>query len=304
MTPEEKGKPIEGAALIAAKCPSCGAILSVRKGAEVRCEFCGNEFMLRESYGGKSREIRDYYELAYAAQQAGDAYGADRHFAKVLELDGNEALAWYGKGVVALGDSNAREIDAAEAITFFKKALANVDAEEKDGLGRAIRESCFRYADAAFDYLWSSGFPDEDNFRRVLELFNFADEVSPLDNDRLKRVVEVLCTYSSYLVKYSARISLWLFSVIGICARGAVPGRGRALHGKNPTYGTGVFKPLGNETRDAAGFGYSVFDCNIVLRRSFFDYVRRPLCGRGLRRRLKDRGSGRCAEVWVVRYRG
>lgn len=195
MAAEEKRKPIEGAALIAAKCPTCGGILTLRGRGRARCQFCGNEFILHESYQGKSREIRNYYDLAYAAQDIGDAASAYKYFTKVLELDSTEALAWFGKGVAALGYSKTRRMNTAEAVSLFKRALANVEGEEKGQLRETIQKGCFHFVDAFLDYLWNMGLLTGYNVREVWALIDFADEVVPLENEQMKRVVTVLCAH-------------------------------------------------------------------------------------------------------------
>ncbi len=203
MAAEQKGKPIGVGGLIAAKCPTCGGILTLKRGGEVRCDFCGNKFFLHESYKGKTREIQNYYELAYAAQEIYDAAGAYEYFTKVLELDSTEALAWYGKGLAALGYSKTRKIDVTEALALFKRALSNAAVEEKDQLREAVRESCFYYADSLFDYLWNRGALRGSSFRGILALYDYADEVFPLENDQMKRIVTILCAHS--LLPYAER---------------------------------------------------------------------------------------------------
>jgi tetratricopeptide (TPR) repeat protein len=195
MSAGEKRKPIEGAPLIAAKCPTCGGILTLRGRGAARCEFCGNEFILHESYQGKSREIRNFYDLAYAALEIGDTGAAYDYFTKVLELDSTEALAWYGKGVAALGYAKTRHMRTAEAVSLFNRALANVEGEEKNQLRETIQKSCFHYADSFFDFLWNRGLLSGGNVREVWPLIDFADEVLRLENEQMKRVVTLLCAH-------------------------------------------------------------------------------------------------------------
>ncbi|MGD8718148.1 MAG: hypothetical protein PVH29_04920 [Candidatus Zixiibacteriota bacterium] len=205
MVDDVGSKYMEGAGLIAARCPACGAIFSLEKSGEGYCDYCGNKIILEDSYRGKSKDIRNYYELAYAAQEVGDAAGADKYFSKVLEFDITDAVAWCGRGLAALDDRSATREVATRAVSFFKRALAHVEAEEKDRLSKVLQESCFHYAESAFERCQYKGILNEERVRGILALFDFADEVLPLDVERLKRIVAILFsyTYGTFPITYT-----------------------------------------------------------------------------------------------------
>jgi DNA-directed RNA polymerase subunit RPC12/RpoP len=200
MTAEEKSRSIEGAGLILAKCPTCGAILNIQKGGTVRCEYCGNNFIFKESYGGKTRAIRNYYDLAYAAQEIGDDAGAYKYFTKVLELDSTEALAWFGKAYAALRSSDASLAGIKEVIALFKRVLPNAASEEEEQLQKAIQEVCYCYAGGFFESFRNRPLasPPVVNSYAVWELLEFADEILAFDNERLKTLVDYLYIYTFF----------------------------------------------------------------------------------------------------------
>ena len=203
----DRSKILETRGLIAAKCPRCGGIMSLKRGGDVLCEFCGSKFFLHEAYRGESEEIQNYYELAYNAQESNNPVEAFQYFTKILELNTGENLAWYGKGIAALGKSTGYGLNTEEAIACFNKALEYSPNADRARLKETIAASCLFYANGIYAWLLRYGWIDADNYRNLMELYFYSDLLKPLDVGDMEQVVYIMCNYK--YVDYSKRINYY-----------------------------------------------------------------------------------------------
>lgn len=179
----------------------------MKKGGEVVCDFCGSKFFLHQAYRGESEKIQNYYELAYNAQEGNSPVEAFKYFTKILELNTAENLAWYGKGIAALGKSTGYNLNTDEAIACFNKALEYSPKADKGRLKDTIAESCLFYAKAIYAWLLRYGWIDANNYRNLMELYFYSDSLKSLDVRDMKQLVYIMCSYK--YVDYGTRINYY-----------------------------------------------------------------------------------------------
>lgn len=167
----------------------------MKKGGEVTCDYCASRFFLHEAYKGSTEKIRNFYELAYNAQESGNASEAYKYFTKILELDTHESLAWYGKGIATLELSTGFKVNSAEGTACFNKALEYAENDEKVKLRETISESSYFYATAIYSWLYQNGWVDRHNYSDLMDLFFYSDEMAGFNVGQMKYVVNIMCFY-------------------------------------------------------------------------------------------------------------
>jgi len=107
-------------------CPNCGGELNVGKNEKiVRCSYCNTDVLinsLRNSEKSNSNiEIDNLLVLAQSAEKSQNFSEANNYYTKVLEYDGENIIAWFGKGVAVwyLSDGYIKRIK--ETVTCFEK---------------------------------------------------------------------------------------------------------------------------------------------------------------------------------------
>ena len=127
---------------IPAVCPSCGGKLMIsEKQDKAICSYCGNPFVVNKNSSGPQVTVENYLKLAKDVYDNNNAYNdkgldeADNYYTKVLELDPENYLAWYGKAEIiekriTIGTLQTHRLVRAdfslnipEGIEEFKKVL-------------------------------------------------------------------------------------------------------------------------------------------------------------------------------------
>lgn len=175
----DKSKILEAPGLIAAKCPNCAGILTLKQAGQVECIYCGSKFFLHEAYRGTDDKVHNFFELAYNAEAGSNPGEAYKYFTKILEIDPREALAWYGKGISALGKTTGLSINTQEAIVCFDKALDYSDVDDKEKLKKAVSESAHYYGNAIYNWYRRYAWLDAGNSQEIFNLFFYSDKLFP-----------------------------------------------------------------------------------------------------------------------------
>lgn len=86
-------------AFVAAKCPACGASLTVPDNKDyVICDFCKNNVKVREAVRLYTEaDIPDWLILADSAMKMGKINEGLHYYVKILEVDAKVAMAWLGR---------------------------------------------------------------------------------------------------------------------------------------------------------------------------------------------------------------
>ena len=113
-------------------CPNCGGKLMIsEKQEKVICSYCGNSFLLPKNTNSTSESIENHLKLAKIAQGMEKFDEALDHCDKVLELDADNYLAWYGKAL-AYGWRDPKDYNHyRDAHDYFLKSIDNAPEKEK-----------------------------------------------------------------------------------------------------------------------------------------------------------------------------
>jgi tetratricopeptide (TPR) repeat protein len=213
---EEKFFP-EGPHLIPAVCSQCGALVSVTEGGHIKCGYCGSEFYTKGIFKTVAGGIKNYYELAYNAQERGDFEKAYDHFSKVLEIAPTEYLAWFGKGTAAGYLSSSREIRSFDVIYCFEKALEYTPEEDIEDMEMTLGVTAGEIGKEMLDWLIENKLTSTETLGQILELLKYWDSQDPENEDCWKWLVNLGVTpvrrmdrdiypYSGVAKEYSEKI--------------------------------------------------------------------------------------------------
>lgn len=115
--------------LVSAKCPNCGATIqldSSRK--EGFCLYCGSKVRVEEAIKtvkiDRSKDIRNYLNMAAAAVEAGNGDEALEYSNKALEVDSENADAWYLKMRAIQVDTAVYAMKIEEILGAGSKAIS------------------------------------------------------------------------------------------------------------------------------------------------------------------------------------
>jgi len=135
-----------------AKCSSCGKDIQIPDDRDVAvCMYCGGSISVGNAVQitiGASAE--NLLTLARTATVAGNYAEAYNYYNRVLEIDPNNSLAWYGKGEAAGWLSNLNEFRFSEILVAFENALKFATNESKENLKQTCAHTLNSVATACY----------------------------------------------------------------------------------------------------------------------------------------------------------
>lgn len=109
---------------VAAICPQCSGALQVPEERDiVKCMYCGVDVVVRQAIQLVSGSSKNFLVLAEAAAAAENYAEAFTYFTKALEIDPNNASAWFGKGTAAGWMSKVNQLRLSEMTVAFDRAI-------------------------------------------------------------------------------------------------------------------------------------------------------------------------------------
>jgi tetratricopeptide (TPR) repeat protein len=165
--------------LIPAQCPNCGGLFGSTERGRIQCKFCNSEFFIPEIFAGADEKIKNFYEIAYNAQGAGNFKEGYDYFTKVIELSPDEYLAWFGKGVAAGYLSSGNNVRAPEVISCFEKAIQRAPKDTKTEIEKVLGSTASSIGTDLYYWLATNNLNYEDNLKRCLDLFYYLESKGP-----------------------------------------------------------------------------------------------------------------------------
>ncbi len=175
--------------LIPAKCPQCGGLFGSAEKGRLKCEYCGSEFLIPELLNAAAANVKNYYEIAYTAQESGNFKEAYDYFNKILENSPEEYLAWFGKATAAGYLSSSENIRAPEVIACLDKASQYAPEEERRETEKALGTAAGKIAADVFVWLKQNSLASNDNLSQCLKLFRYWESKVPENFDCWKWIV-------------------------------------------------------------------------------------------------------------------
>jgi len=130
---------------------------------------------LPEILGRPSEKIKNYYEIAYAAQEAWNFEEAYKYFTTILENTPEEYLAWIGKGLAAGYLSTPDNLRAGEVITSFEKAILYSPDEYKDATRRNLGNLARTIGTVLCNWLLENNATSNENLYSIFELYRYCE---------------------------------------------------------------------------------------------------------------------------------
>jgi tetratricopeptide (TPR) repeat protein len=126
---------------VAAKCPQCAGSLQVPDDREiVKCMYCGVDVVVRQAIQLVSGNAKNFLQLAKNASAAGNYSEAHGYYTKVLEVEPQNAEAWFGKGTSAGWQSNLKGFRFREMLIAYDNAI---NCSQANSVGK-MRLACAR----------------------------------------------------------------------------------------------------------------------------------------------------------------
>lgn len=131
-------------------CEMCGSTELVKQDGFFVCQTCGIKYSIEEArkmmFEGEgdgvpatsiaqvdnTDKIKNYYELAEDAYNAGNNSEAENYCDKIIELDFKNYQTWLLKGKAVGWQSTLQNFRILESVTAFTKAINNAPEDEKD----------------------------------------------------------------------------------------------------------------------------------------------------------------------------
>lgn len=135
-----------------AKCPNCGGELQLPNSkVEATCVYCDSRIIVSEAINAMKNDLQPLLKIMEDAYEAaGDGKDLQSYANKVLEIDSNNALAMFYKGMAHCWMNKI-----SEGIVFIKKAInPNSPIEFKE----RVYHEVVQWSAYAFDHfynLWS-----------------------------------------------------------------------------------------------------------------------------------------------------
>jgi tetratricopeptide (TPR) repeat protein len=138
--------------LISAKCPNCGGELQLPENrTSVSCIYCDTKIIVSEAVKQKGKDIEPLIKLMQDAFDAkGNGEELIKYANKVLEIDSNNALAMFYKGLAYYWQSKFKE-----GLIYIEKSL-QIDSSNE--FKTKIYEIIINWSKRAFDtiyYRWN-----------------------------------------------------------------------------------------------------------------------------------------------------
>lgn len=184
-----------------ANCPNCGGSLQIPDDRDtVNCMYCNTTIVVKEvlKVAIKSN-LQNLFRLADAASEAGNYDESYNYYTQILEEDGNNSKAWFGKGVAAGWQSNLLVFRFPEMLSSFQKAIEYASNEERNQyISRAadsinsISVACYYLSREHLDRFvslhdsWSDYI---DSCSQIISSLEIANEYAPSNREIVKSII-------------------------------------------------------------------------------------------------------------------
>ncbi len=147
-------------ALKALVCPQCNANLQIDDSRDFGfCQYCGTKVMLHDTIEVKhtgtvkldtSGQEENFLKLANSAFEAGNHGEAYVYYTKVLEVNADNAIAIYMKGICAAYDSDSltmRTNEYVQAVNKARSVIYSINTMPRDNVLKNIEQQSIALAD-------------------------------------------------------------------------------------------------------------------------------------------------------------
>lgn len=205
------------------KCEMCGSNDIIKQDGIFICQHCGTKYSPEEAKKmfiqgtikiDNAASSQNYLLLAENASDSKNYSDAENYSNKVIEINPNEAKAWFIKGKSAGWQTSVKNLRTEETIICFNKALAlNENEDFKNDIHKELKDILIATASLSLDIY--SGYPSIENSIDVLSIaklsrsqYNDFCEKHSLDRGdfdeilMLRLITYVITAYSSILNDY------------------------------------------------------------------------------------------------------
>lgn len=133
-------------------CPACGGQLQIPDDREtVKCMYCGGDIVVREVLRIQVHaNVDNLMTLAVTALEGGNVDEAYKYYTQVLEYEGSNSAAWFGKAEAAGWSSSLAHPRTAEMLTCFENAIQHAPVEERTNVSKRAADSIHRVSLALY----------------------------------------------------------------------------------------------------------------------------------------------------------
>lgn len=160
------------------KCEMCGSNDIIKQDGIYVCQHCGTKYSVEEAKKmfiqgsikiDNTASAQNYLILAENASESKNFTDAENYSNKVIEVNPNEAEAWFIKGKAAGWQTTISNLRVNETVNCFNKALElNKDESFKTNTQSELKDILLASVLLALDIY--SGYPSVDNSNEVLSV--------------------------------------------------------------------------------------------------------------------------------------
>lgn len=200
-------------AFILTTCGSCGKEIQVPDDIDsAKCMYCGCDVSFKKTITANSSSVENFLTLARTAGVAGNYDEAYTYYNRVLEIDPQNVIAWYGKGESAGWLSNLKEFRFAEMLIAFQNSLRFTEENQRIELEKNcaltinnIATACYQIARKhliefiALPNTWPNYIAQ---CSQIITIYEEAHKLSPNDRLIMENIIH-LCKDNIEGVKYN-----------------------------------------------------------------------------------------------------
>lgn len=186
-----------------ANCPDCGGSLQIPDDRDtINCMYCNTCIVVNEVLKITiSSNLENLFRLAESASNGSNHAEAYTYFTKILEEDGTNSKAWFGKGVAAGWQSSLVVFKVPEMVSCFQNAIEfatddkKCDYEKKSADSiNTISVACYSLSREHMDEFISIDESWEEYLERcsgILSSFDIAVAYEPTDRTAIENIIHI-----------------------------------------------------------------------------------------------------------------
>jgi hypothetical protein len=188
--------------------------------------YCGADIVVSDAISKNTHaSINNWMQLANTARETGNAEEAYKYYTQVLEFEGANSDAWYGRASSVGWSSTLSNLRSSEMIAGFERAIETAPAGEKDLMriraGSDICGVCIAFYTKArihmlefisLDGTWSEYI---DRCQHVVQTLELAHSMSPQDTGIMEAIL-LVCKDNIEGVKYENVYNTSSVSVVSL----------------------------------------------------------------------------------------
>jgi tetratricopeptide (TPR) repeat protein len=195
---------------IPAVCPNCSGKLQLPDDkVKVKCMYCEADIVVQKVIKPTLQANTDnLMRLGENALKSNNNEEAYKYYSRVLEVEADNSLAWFGKGEAAAWMSTLANFKIPEMVVCFDNAIEGSENPEsiKRKAVRSVNKVCVAYYELAgnhlLEYMNLDGSWDDylQHCNKIMQALEHAHKLQPNDYTTIDNIIHI-CTENIEIIK-------------------------------------------------------------------------------------------------------